>query len=184
MADQVGPAQRAALLSRSAAVFVAEAERLFATFEGPTSRVVTLRETYQDLAGLSRSQESLFMQAIKSIESGLCRAAVVLAWAAFMDVLQDKLSSDGWKKVASVRPSFPVTKPLEEIRESCTDHAFVILAKDCGLYGKGTMNSLHGALADRNQSAHPGAPDPGMNEALGYVSKLLRRAKELQSRTL
>ncbi|MGD9728632.1 MAG: hypothetical protein AB7V39_19930 [Nitrospiraceae bacterium] len=184
MARQVDSTSLAAELGKAADQFIADAQRQFAKFEGSTNRVITLKETYDELAGLSQSQESLFKQALLAIEIGLHRAAVVLAWAAFMDVIQTKLASDGWKKVCSVRATFPSSKTLEEIREQITDHAFVSLAKECGLYGKGTMNSLHGALADRNQCAHPGAPDPGMNEALGYVSKLLKRSKEVQGKTL
>ncbi|MBV6456933.1 MAG: hypothetical protein HONBIEJF_00037 [Fimbriimonadaceae bacterium] len=184
MARKVDATQLAAEYGRAADRFVADSQKQFAKFEGSTSRVITLKETYDELAGLTQSQESLFKQALLAIEIGLHRAAVVLAWAAFMDVVQSKLASDGWKKVSSVRSTFPAAKTLEEIREQYTDHAFVSIAKECGLYGKGTMNSLHGALADRNQCAHPGAPDPGMNEALGYVSKLLKRAKEIQSKSL
>lgn len=184
MARQIDTISLAVELGKAAEQFMADAQRQFAKFEGSTSRVITLKETYDELAGLSQSQESLFKQALLAIEIGLHRAAVVLAWAAFMDVVQTKLASDGWQKVSSVRTTFPITKTLEEIREQYTDHAFVTLAKECGLYGKGTMNSLLGALAERNQCAHPGAPDPGMNESLGYLSKLLKRAKEVQGKTI
>lgn len=184
MAKQVGPIKLAGDMGRSAAAFLSDVQKQFAKFEGSSTRVITLRETYDELAGLSQYQKSLFAQSMTAIEAGLFRAAVVLAWAGFVDVLETKLASDGWVKVNSIRPTFAMTRTLEEVRESLTEHAFVILGKECGLYGKGTMNTLHGALAERNQCAHPGNPDPGMNEALGYVSKLLKRAKDLEGRTL
>jgi len=168
----------------SAAAFLSDVQKQFAAYEGSSTRVFNLKETYDDLAGLSHHQKSLFSQAMTAIEVGLFRAAVVLAWAGFIDVLEAKLSSDGWVKANSVWPTFPISKTLEELRESYTEHAFIILGKECGLYGKQTMNTLHGALSERNQCAHPGNADPGMNEALGYVSKLLKRAKDLESRSL
>lgn len=171
-------------MGRSATAFLSDVQKQFAKFEGSSTRVITLKETYDELAGLSQFQKSLFAQSMTAIEAGLFRAAVVLAWAGFVDVLEAKLASDGWLKANSVWSTFPTTKTLEELRESYTEHAFVILGKECGLYGKQTMNTLHGALSERNQCAHPGNPDPGMNEALGYVSKLLKRAKDLEGRTL
>lgn len=171
-------------MGRATAAFLADVQKQFARFEGSSTRVCTLKETYDELAGLSQYQRSLFAQSMTAIEAGLFRAAIVLSWAGFVDVLETKLASDGWVKVNSIRSTFAMTRTLEEVRESLTEHAFVILGKECGLYGKGTMHSLHGALAERNQCAHPGTPDPGMNEALGYVSKLLKRAKDLEARTL
>lgn len=184
MAKQIGSFKTAAEVGRSAAAFVADVQKQFARFEGSSTRVITLTETYDELDGLTNSQNSLFAQSIKAVESGLCRAAIILAWAGFVDVLETKLASDGWVKAMSVMPTFPASKTLEEVREIFTEHAFVVLGKDCGLYTKGTMKTLHGALAERNQCAHPGAPDPGLNEALGYVSKLLSRAKELEGKSL
>lgn len=184
MARKVGSFRTAAEYGEKVSAFLADVQKQFAKFEGSSTRVITLNETYDELAGLSQYQKSLFAQSVTAIESGLFRAAIVLAWAGFVDVLETKLASDGWVKANSVWSKFPTTKTLEEVRESYTEHALVMLGKACGLYTKSTMNTLHGALAERNQCAHPGNPDPGMNEALGYVSKLLKRAKDLEGRTL
>jgi hypothetical protein len=166
------------------ATFEREAHNLLAAFEAAPSRVISLAETRKQIGILNLKQTELLEEAVAAVEHGLYRPAIVMAWAAFMDFLQEKMTSDAFLKLQQVRPAWSKLTTLHELREGQTEFAILDAARDLKLLGKGEHKSLHGLLSKRNESAHPSGYKPGLNEALGYISELLNRIPTIGQRTL
>jgi hypothetical protein len=168
---------------RRADAFAAVAHELFAHYEtSKASRVISLSETRKDLASLSLLQEALLSDALRCIEVGVYRAAHVMAWAAFMDLLEEKLAADGLKALHVARPAWAKHSTVEELRENVVEFQLLDVAREMGLLSKAATKTLHGMLSKRNECAHPGGYEPGLNEALGYVSELLKRIETLNAK--
>src|SRR5438876_6483361 len=86
--------------------FEEEANNELSKHESSKSRVISLEQTRKHLKGLSVQQDELFQQAFLCIERGIYRAAHVMAWAAFIDFVEQKLASDGLVKILSARPAW------------------------------------------------------------------------------
>lgn len=162
-----------------ATAFQSEAHRILAGAESSTSRVVTLSETYTKLALLNVRQDALFRQALDCTTQGFYRAAHVLGWAAFMDFVQERMNLDGLAAVRREQPSWKAAS-LDELREHVAEFQQLEVSKKIGLLTKNTLKALHGLLNKRNESAHPGGSEPDLNETLGYLSELIRRADGLK----
>lgn len=168
---------------KKALAFQEEAHRILSAHEGSPSRVVYLKKSYEDLGKLSIQQDDLFRLALRCCEEGLYRAAHVMAWAAFMDFLGEKLSSDGFQKIKENYPNWNFCT-LEEMREKVTEHQIIEAASKIGLYGKSQMKALLGLLNKRNECAHPSCFYPGLNETLGYMSELFQRINQLKVKAI
>jgi hypothetical protein len=171
------------LLLAKTKAFEKEAHAILATHEASTSRVIVLSESYEKLTKLSLKQDELFRQALRCVEHALYRAAHVLAWAGFMDFLEEKLASDGLVKLRAKYTAWSVSS-IEELREAVVEFQLIEAAKKLGLCTKTEMKALHGMLNKRNECAHPSDFYPDMNGSLGYISELLLRVKTLQGKTL
>jgi hypothetical protein len=170
---------------RKVEAFTSVAHELFGRFEtSGTSRVISVAQTRKDLAALSLLQESLLSDSLRCVELGLHRAAHVMAWAAFMDLVEEKMASDGLKAVYAARSNWKKHKTIEELRENIVEYQLLEAARDTGLLSKSATKTLLGLLSKRNECAHPSGYEPGLNESLGYISELLTRIKTLQGKTL
>ena len=165
------------------AAFESEAHASLATHESSRSRVVILEDTYRQLAALSVRQDDLMRQALRCAENGLYRAAHVMAWAAFMDFVEEKLQSDGLAKLRARYPSWQ-GKDIAEMREYVPEFQFLEATRELGLCTKNEAKALQGLLQRRNECAHPTDYYPGLNETLGYLAELFQRVTLLQPRTL
>lgn len=165
-----------------ALAFAVEARAILGEHESSIHRVITIEDSYNRLSGLSLAQDSLYRQSLRCVEHGLHRAAHVMAWAAFMDVLEDKLATDGFQKLTTVRPTWHL-KSVEDLRENHTEYQIIEAAQAVNLCSNTEKKALHGLLNKRNECAHPGARDPSYNEALGYITELLGRTEAFQART-
>lgn len=163
--------------------FEEEAHFIFSSLETSKSRIVNLEYTYKKLGGLSIHQDELFRQSLRCVENELYRAAHVMAWAGFIDFMDEKLASDGFVKLKTERSKWNFLS-LEDLREISTEYARIEAAKAVGLCSKTEMKAFHGLLNKRNESAHPSAYYPDLNETLGYISELLKRIEDLQTRVL
>lgn len=171
-------------IARRAAAFEREAHRILGALEAAPSRVLSLAETRKQIGILNLKQTELFIEAVRSAEHSLYRPAIVMAWAGFMDFLQEKLASDGFARLHAERPKWSSIKTIEDLREQQPDFAILDAAKAVGLLRKAEAKTLHGLLSKRNECAHPSGYDPGQNEALGFVSELLNRIPTIDQRTL
>jgi hypothetical protein len=163
--------------------FKEAAHHIFAGHESSKSRIFVLESSYQSLGALNLRQDDLMRQAFRCVELGVYRAAHVMAWAAFMDFLEDKLQSDGLKKVRSVRPGWKGTD-ITTMREYVAERQLVEVTQDIGLCSKNQVKALVGLLNRRNECAHPSEYYPALNETLGYISELLQRIQSLIPKTL
>ena len=123
--------------------FEKEANKILGHHDASPSRIILLGETYTKLNGLSLQQDELFRQALRCIENGLFRAAHVMAWAGFMDFLEEKLASDSFKKLKSVRPKWNV-KGVEDLREHIPEYQLIESCQDIGLCTKKGEKSTFG----------------------------------------
>lgn len=163
--------------------FKKESHILFSKHETSKSRIVNLEYTYSRLSGLSLNQDELFRQSLRCVENELFRASHVMAWAGFVDFLDEKLASDGFIRLRTERPNWNF-KSVEDLREVSTEHARIEAVRAVGLCNKTEMKAFHGLLNKRNESAHPSTYYPDLNETLGYISELLKRISDLQPRII
>lgn len=170
------------LLSKVKA-FEKEAHTILSIHEAATSRVVILENTYLQLSGMNLQQDELFRQALRCLENKLYRASHVMAWAGFMDFVENKLASDGFKKLRQVRANWRF-KTVEELREKVPEYQLIESCRDVGLSSKNETKALLGLLNKRNECAHPSNYYPGLNETLGFISELLQRIDLLKKKKL
>lgn len=166
-----------------ARAFEREAHTILAVHEAAPSRLVLLEDTYRRLTALTLRQDDLLRQALRCVENELYRAAHVMAWAAFMDFLEEKVATDGLVKLKALHPTWKASS-VDELREHVVEHQLIDAARDLGLFGKTEAKALQGLLSKRNECAHPSDYFPGLNETLGYVSEVLNRIGQLQPKSL
>lgn len=164
--------------------FRTEAAQILAKHESSKARLITLDDTRKKLTAHTLRQHELYKQALDCLEHNLNRPAHVMAWAAYIDLVEDKLASDGLVKLKLARPGWVKYATLDDIRDNVAEYQLIEAAKDLGLITKAAMKALHGLLSKRNECAHPSNYTPNLNETLGYVSELLNRAGDLEVKTL
>jgi len=153
-----------------------------ARVETSPARIITVEGSYNRITGLSIKQDDLFRQALRCVENELFRAAHVMAWAAFIDFLHQKLAEDGFAKLKTVRPIWKLATP-EDLRDQSDFHV-IEAAKEIGFLRKTQQKAIQGLLNRRNECAHPEDFYPGLNESLGYLSELIGRIETLKARKL
>lgn len=155
-----------------------DAKTILATHEAAASRIITLEASYAKLDDLSIAQDELFRESLRAVQSGLYRAAHVLAWAGFIDFLHNLLVDKHLAELQTERPKWKIAAP-EDLR-AYSDFEIVQTGKVVGAYGNTMMHTLHGFLGQRNECAHPSDYFPDLNSTLGYVSELVSRIKRLK----
>ncbi len=162
-----------------AIAFQKEAHQILGGHEESPSRIIHLKKSYEDIGSLSIQQDDLFRQALRCCEHELYRAAHVMAWAAFMDFLEEKISSDGFRKLHAAYPKWRFNT-IDDLREGVSEYQLIEATRKIGLCGKNQMKALHGLLNKRNECAHPSGLYPGLNETLGFISELFQRILQLK----
>jgi hypothetical protein len=164
--------------------FELEAHKILGRLESSgASRVVVLEQTYDSLALLNLRQDDMLRQALRCAEHGLYRAAHVMAWAACMDYIEDKLSEDGLVKLRAARPTW-LGHDIHEMAEYVPEFQLVEVLQPLRLATKNEKNALIGLLRKRNECAHPTGYLPGLNETLGYIAEVLQRIAKLAPKSL
>ena len=167
---------------RRARLLEADARKILSTVESARARRFTLDASYVALGRLSLKQDDLFRQALRCVEHQLYRAAHVMAWAAFMDFLHEKLAEDGLKCLRHARLAWNISH-VEDLR-NYGDYQVIEAAEECRLYAKTIRKALHGLLNKRNECAHPEEYHPSLNDTLGYVDELFKRLAMLRGRSV
>jgi hypothetical protein len=162
--------------------FEQAAQGLLGVLDTSPSRVITIKSQRDKLGTMSISQTDLMDEAFGACERGLYRSAIVMAWAAFLDSLVEKLHSDGFVKLHALRTKWTHCSNPEELQEVFTEFAIVEAARDLRLLAKADAKVALGQLARRNQCAHPTGYAPGLNDALGYISDMLTSIERLSKR--
>jgi hypothetical protein len=148
------------------------------------SRVITLSQAYDKVKALNVRQDGMMRESLKCVEYGLNRAAYVMSWAACVDLIKEKLASDGLTKLRAQRPNWPQNVDINELAEKFPEYQLIEALKAVGLVGKGEMNALIGLLQRRNECAHPTGYVPTLNETLGYISEVMQRIQRLAPKSL
>lgn len=169
-------------LSAKARAFEKEAHYILARHEATVSRVITLEDTYRALTGLTLNQDRLFREALGCVENQLFRAAHVMAWAGFMDYLEDKMTVEYLAEIKGARPKWSISGK-EDLREEATEHQLIAVCREIKLLGKNEEKAFLGLLNTRNECAHPSGYLPTLNETLGFISQLLNRINTLQQKS-
>jgi len=160
--------------------FEIKSHELFSRYESSPSRIIFVDQSRKKLKNLSLQQVELFEDSLLCIGQKFYRASIVMAWAGFIDFLENKISSDGLVKIKKVRPAWSKYNSIEEIRENvATEHELIKVAKEIGLISKAEMKRLHGELSRRNECAHPSPYRPDLNESLGYVAGLINLIEKI-----
>jgi hypothetical protein len=162
--------------------FERAAHDLLAQHETAPSRVISLAETRKQVGILNLKQTELLEESLKAMEGMLYRPAIVMAWAAFMDFLQERLAESQMAPLHAHYPKWSKWATLDDLRENVTEFAMLDASRKLGLLTKAELKALQGLLSQRNECAHPSGYKPGLNEALGYVSQLLNRIVEIDKR--
>jgi hypothetical protein len=164
--------------------FEREAHEILSRHEGATaSRVIILEDAYESLALLNIKQDDMMRQALRCAENGLYRAAHVMAWAACMDYIEEKLSADNMVKLRAVRPHWP-GDDIHEMAEHSSEYQLVETLRAVGLATKNETKALLDLLRRRNECAHPTGYLPQVNETLGYIAEILQRITKLAPKNL
>jgi hypothetical protein len=164
--------------------FEREAHEILSLHEGAsTSRVIVLEEAYESLVLLNIKQDDMMRQALRCAENGLYRAAHVMAWAACMDYIEEKLSADNMIKLKAARPSWP-GNDIHEMAEHISEYQLVETLRVLGLATKNETKALLDLLRRRNECAHPTGYLPQINETLGYIAEILQRISRLAPKSL
>ena len=162
--------------------FKQKARAILAKHESSTDRVITIEETYGELAALNLKQDDLFRQAIRCVEFGAFRAAHVLSWATMADYIEEWFALDNFATLRQARPRWAPIRSTEELQEKSSDFQLIEAFRTCGYTGKNLEKALKGLLAKRNECAHPSDYYPNLNTTLGYLSDLLIRFEMLEKR--
>ena len=160
--------------------FETQAHGILSAYETSGSRVINLEKSFKRLKGLSVRQGELLEEALNDIKCGSLRSAHVMAWAAFIDHLEEKLASDGLIKVKAAMMTSPnkyqkalKCNTMEEIREKIKEHEILDLAQETKLITGKDHAMLVGELTKRNQCGHPTSYKPSQNTTLGYVTGMM-----------
>lgn len=148
------------------------------------SRVMNLNQAYAKVGALNVRQDEMMKESLRCVEYGLNRAAYVMSWAACMDLIKEKLASDGLVKLRSQRPNWPQDADIDELAEKFPEYQLIDSLKEVGLTGKNETSALKGLLQRRNECAHPTGYIPTHNETLGYISEIIQRVQRLAGKTI
>ena len=177
----MNPASFIATCYENARAFETEALRIFSHYESTPPRIISLSETRRKLVQLSLRQQVLFDQAIRCAEFGLPRPAIVIAWSAFIHYYESKLGTN-LSEVHRLRPNWAKFATIDDIVDNVVEFQMIELGRDVGLFRKNEAKAILGLLSKRNECAHPSTREPGMNEAIGYISELLDRISDLAAK--
>lgn len=162
---------------QKAAAAQEEAHRILARHEGASkSRVIVLEDLLRQLAAssLPTDVQGYFKEALTCLEHDARRAAIVLSWSGFFYMLCEKLYS---QYEAMLRIEYPKWQfaNFEELKEGQKEFQLIEAMKRVGFISKAEMQQFQGLLGQRNQCAHPTRFQPGLNEAIGFVSQVLNK---------
>jgi len=161
--------------------FLDEAHKILSVHETAPSRAVLLDESYKELQRLSLQQDELLRQALRCVENQLFRASHILAWIALIDLIENTLASDGFKKLNSKREKWNISS-IDELRENIPEFQIIEACKDVKLASRSEMRIFHGFLGKRNLCAHPSDFFPDYNQTLGYIADILSTIKTIQKK--
>lgn len=142
-------------------------------------RATTKPDNSTDIAN-----SELMKQARLCVDHELFLPAHVMAWAAFMEFLFEKLSADGLAAIRTIRPNWK-GEDIYEMAEGVSEWEFVRTLKELGFCTKNQQDRFVALLGVRNDCAHPTSGyRPGLAVTNGYIEDLIDRTRPLIGRSL
>jgi hypothetical protein len=105
-----------------------------------------------------------------------------MAWAAFMDFIEDKLASDNLQAVHGKRPALVKFATTLDLKENVTEHQLIEVANDVKVIRKTEKKALHGLLEEervRPSNRIQAHPERGTR----IVAELLNRVPTIDQRS-
>jgi hypothetical protein len=143
--------------------------------ESAPSRVVLLEDLAKALSGSPVDVQDYFSEAICCIENKLYRSSVVVGWAGFFNLFSVALYANHEAEIRAKRTNWTFND-LTELTETRTENDLLVVAKDVKFINNPTRRIYDGQLSTRNQCAHPTLYRPSMNEAIGFVDRMIRQS--------
>jgi len=115
-------------------------------------------------------------EAIKCLQVGALRAAVVFLWTGAIRTLQHKMMSHGGAAVTAALQTHDLkARKVTRVDDFAhvKDKTVLLAAKDLGVLDKGEKDSLEEALNLRNRCGHPGNYKPGEKKVSGFAEDLI-----------
>ena len=151
-----------------------KAHGILAMHEAAHSRVVLLENLSHQLNGTPKDVQDYFQEAIECLQSRLYRAGVITAWSGHIYMFSKSLYQKHEDDIHTKHPKLEFTN-LDELIEKNPESRILDFGKDVGFINRSIWRVLQGQLSERNQCAHPTKYRPSMNEAIGYVDKLINQ---------
>jgi hypothetical protein len=141
-------------------------------------------EIEHDIATLSRLSANItddairryVDEALKCLQVGALRAAVVFLWAGAIRVLQEKAIAVGGAKVAAaVNKHDPKARPVAKVDDfSFVKEKTALLAfGELGMLDKSQRGVLEDALNLRNRCGHPTKYEPGVKRVSSFIEDVV-----------
>lgn len=131
-----------------------------------------------DALSLEQQQHESIKDSIRAAEAELFSAAHVLAWIGFTGFFYEPFTVDA---VKAEHPDWEMKKIENLLRANDYDRIEAGW-KQLGFYDRASEKTLHGLLNDRNRCAHGSGYDPGLNETLAFLKKLVDMIEYLKTR--
>lgn len=140
--------------------------------EASASRVIEFSESFKRLRQLPVDVADYYREALRSLQTGCYRAAIVLAWSGFIYCITEKMVTGYHKELKSNYGKWKVGS-ADALLSDVPDAQILEAAKKVGLIDHQTLNIYKGWLSTRNQCAHPTLFEPGRNVALGITDGII-----------
>lgn len=159
-------------------LFERRAQEIFEPFDTSVRpRAFSAERVLDDLSDLTAVQADFLRQAVRSVENGLFRGSIVIAFCAISDICAE-LAFGERQAMAGARPKW-IYSSKEELLEHYPDYQVFEALRDARLVSKSLCKTLHSLLHRRNECAHPSGYSPGADEALGYIREAMRVVSDL-----
>jgi hypothetical protein len=115
-------------------------------------------------------------EAIKCLQVGALRAAVVFLWTGAVQTLRAKAWAKGATKVnAAIITHDPKARALRKADDfaNVKDSVFLMALQDLGVVDKGERATLEEALNLRNRCGHPTRYKPGVKKASSFIEDVV-----------
>ena len=151
----------------------AEAHRILSRHELSRSRVIELDGLFKQLSNLPIDVQDYFREAVKCLENGLFRAAIVMAWSGHFYVYAEKLMLGHEQAIRQARKKWQFSDAAD-LKEQVGEAQILDIGKEVKFLNRANLKILQGRLSTRNECAHPTLYSPSRNLAIGYVDEMLR----------
>jgi hypothetical protein len=146
-------------------------------------RVPEVNELRQEIKSLGVAELDYFSEGLDCIQyAQASRAAIVLGWTGFIDLLQNKIGKDNYDSLnAILKTAFhgvykkkPRIATKQDLCDFFDDAALLEVGKKLGFFDKHVHTQLNAMRDERNNCAHVQEYAVTVRIALGFYAKLIK----------